>query len=146
MFNIGQKNSGSTVFPELGRGHPVPADSEPVGSGPAFRRRRRSKDDSIPSSLVMHTLVVGGHRTSVRLEPVIWDALKGIARDQEVKVHDLVSDISRQHIASGLTTAIRVYVVTYLSAELREAQFARFGAGGAVAADAGRRRERPPNG
>lgn len=118
MPYMGMKNSASALSPGPGGAKPPPVNGTAFAA-PLPRRQVQRTDKHTPSSLVMRNVVVDGHRTSVRLEPVIWDVLKGIARDQEVTVHDLVSDISRQHIASGLTTAIRVYVVTYLSARLR---------------------------
>jgi len=74
---------------------------------------------------VMHNVVVDGRRTTVRLEPVIWDALRDIARQKEVTVHDLVSDVNRRRTASSLSSGIRAYVVIYLSAGLRDALSAR---------------------
>ena len=101
----------------LGPSHPslVPA------VGPAFRSRPGSEHDSARSSLVMRNLVVDGHRTTVRLEPAIWDVLRDIADQQEVTVHNLVSAINKQHIASSLSSAIRAYVVVYLFAKLPDA-------------------------
>jgi len=93
---------------------------------PAFRSRPGSKHDSARSSLVMHNLVVDGHRTTVRLEPAIWDVLRDIADQQDVTVHNLVSAINRQHIASSLSSAIRAYVVVYLSAGLPDAPSTRW--------------------
>jgi predicted DNA-binding ribbon-helix-helix protein len=72
----------------------------------------------------MHNVVVAGHRTSVRIEPAIWEALKGIARQQGVTLHELVSDIDRARPASSLSSAIRAFVVIQLSAGLRAAQSA----------------------
>jgi predicted DNA-binding ribbon-helix-helix protein len=71
--------------------------------------------DRIPESttLVIHNLVVGGHRTSVRLEPVMWDALHDIARRLRVTTHDLVTEIDRERTESSLTSAIRVYIVDF---------------------------------
>lgn len=71
----------------------------------------------------IRNVVVAGHRTSVRLEPVMWDALKNIARRQRVTVHELVTAIDRERAASSLTAAIRIYIVDfYREAALREAQ------------------------
>ncbi len=78
----------------------------------AFPRRRRDRESS-PSSLVIRNVVVGDHRTSVRLEPVMWDALHDIARHRRVTMHDLVTDIDRKRTASSLTAAIRVYIVDF---------------------------------
>ena len=82
---------------------------------PLPRRPRRTRESS-PSSLVIHNVVVGGHRTSVRLEPVMWDALHDIARRLRVTMHDLVTDIDRERTASSLTAAIRVYIVDFYRA------------------------------
>src|SRR5689334_17982782 len=79
--------------------------------------------DAPASSLVIHNIVVAGHRTSVRLEPVMWDALRDIARHLGMTVHDLVTAIDRERLASSLTAAIRVYIVDfYRSAALRAGQ------------------------
>ncbi len=64
----------------------------------------------------MHNVVVAGHRTSVRLEPVMWEALREIARQRRVTVHDLVTHIDRQRSESSLTAAIRVYIVNFYRA------------------------------
>jgi predicted DNA-binding ribbon-helix-helix protein len=67
--------------------------------------------------LVIRNIVVGGHRTSVRLEPVMWEALHEIARRLGVTIHDLVTEIDRRRTASSLTAAIRVYIVDFYRAE-----------------------------
>lgn len=82
----------------------------------ALLRRARRNHESAPSSLVIRNVVVGGRRTSVRLEPVMWDALQEIARRQKLSVHDLVTDIDRGRTASSLTAAIRVYIVDFYRA------------------------------
>ena len=79
------------------------------------RRSRRNRESS-PSPLAIHNIVVGGHRTSVRLEPAMWDALQDIAHRRQVTVHDLVTDIDRSRTTSGLTAAIRVYIVNFYRA------------------------------
>jgi predicted DNA-binding ribbon-helix-helix protein len=83
---------------------------------PALPRRTRRNHESPPSSLVIRNVVVGGHRTSVRLEPVRWDALHDIARRLRVTMHDLVTHIDRERTASSLTAAIRVYIVDFYRA------------------------------
>ena len=83
---------------------------------PALQRRLRRDDENGPSSLVIRNIVVGGHRTSVRLEPVMWDALQDITRRQRVTLHDLVTVIDSGRTASTLTAAIRVYIVDFYRA------------------------------
>lgn len=79
----------------------------------APQRHLRRDPESSPSSLAIHNVVVAGHRTSVRLEPVMWEALQEIARRQGLSVHDLVTEIDRQRAESSLTAAIRVYIVNF---------------------------------
>jgi predicted DNA-binding ribbon-helix-helix protein len=86
-------------------------------------RRLRPNPENATSSLVIHNVVVGRHRTSVRLEPVMWDALRDIAQRLRRTTHDLVTDIDRERTASSLTAAIRVYIVDfYRTAALSAAQ------------------------
>jgi predicted DNA-binding ribbon-helix-helix protein len=83
---------------------------------PSTLRRQRppSRDyDRAPSSLVIRNVIVAGRRTSVRLEPMMWDALHDIARRMGVPIHDVVTQIDHHRTASSLTAAIRVYIVDF---------------------------------
>jgi predicted DNA-binding ribbon-helix-helix protein len=92
-----------------------------MASGLPRRPRRNHENGS--SSLVIRNIVVEGHRTSVRLEPQMWDALHDVARRQQLTIHDLVTVIDRERTASSLTAAIRVYIVDfYRAAALSGAQ------------------------
>lgn len=68
------------------------------------------------STLVIRNIVVAGRRTSVRLEPTMWEALREIARRREMSLHALVTEIDRGRTASSLTAAIRVYIVDFYRA------------------------------
>jgi len=80
----------------------------PLSSRNPPRSRRAS-----PSSLTIRNVVVAGHRTSVRLEPVMWDALRDIARGRGMPLNDLVTEIGQHRGAPSLTAAIRVYIVDF---------------------------------
>ena len=58
-----------------------------------LQRRPRRDQEPAASSLVIRNVVVGGHRTSVRLEPIMWEALRDIALRRSVTIHDLVTEI-----------------------------------------------------
>jgi len=79
----------------------------------ALHRRARRNPEPVTSSLVIRNVVVAGHRTSVRLEPVMWEALRDISVRRKVTIHDLVTEIDRERTASSLTAAIRVYIVDF---------------------------------
>jgi len=66
-----------------------------------------------PPPSAIRNVVVGGRRTSVRLEPLMWDALREIAGARDLTVHDLVTEIDRSRGAPSLTAAIRVYIVDF---------------------------------
>jgi predicted DNA-binding ribbon-helix-helix protein len=74
------------------------------------RARKRSR---YQSTLRIGNVVVQAHRTSVRLEPVMWDALRQIAEEQEMNVNHLVTKIKRSAGRSSLTSAIRVYIMEF---------------------------------
>lgn len=85
-----------------------------------LRRRPPQKRAPNKSSLVIRNVIVGGRRTSVRLEPTMWDALTEIARHQRRTLRQIVTEIERDRTASSLTAAIRVYIVQfYRSAAVR---------------------------
>src|SRR3954451_229723 len=79
----------------------------------ALPRRTPQAHRPAASSLVIRNVVVGGHRTSVRLEPVMWEALRDISLRRKATIHDVVTKIDRERTASSLTAAIRVYIVDF---------------------------------
>jgi predicted DNA-binding ribbon-helix-helix protein len=88
---------------------------------PALPRRTPRKREPVRSSLVIRNIVVAGHRTSVRLEPAMWEALLEIARRQQTNINQLVTEIDRQRDASSLTAAIRVYIVDFFRSAAAQA-------------------------
>lgn len=69
-----------------------------------------SEDKS--SILESRNVTVGGRRTSMRLEPQMWDAIETIARLEGMTLNALCGAIDqRRHV--GLTSATRVFIVTY---------------------------------
>jgi len=75
--------------------------------------RRASR---IVSTLVNGNVTVAGRRTSIRLEPPMWEALHQICRREGKALNELVTEIDRGRAASSLTAAIRVYLLGYFRA------------------------------
>lgn len=76
------------------------------------------------SRLKSRNIIVDGRRTSVRLEPAMWEALKDIAAWEQKSANEIISTIARRRMHSGsLTSAIRIFVMAYFRArsQLREA-------------------------
>ena len=57
---------------------------------------------------------VGGHLTSMRLEPVMWEALEAVAKAECIFVSELVTRIANHDDRSNsLTSAVRSAMVAY---------------------------------
>ena len=65
-----------------------------------------------------HSIVVAGHRTSISLEHVFWQALRTEAAARKKSVARLVAEIDAGRGDANLSSAIRVHV---LEAALRAA-------------------------
>ena len=65
------------------------------------------------SPLVTRNVTVSGRRTSVRLEPDLWEALREIALRENRTLHDICSDIDQTRGGTRLTSAMRIYIVNY---------------------------------
>ncbi len=81
------------------------------------------------STLINRNVTVGGRRTSLRLEPAMWDALEEICRREEMSQHQLCAKIDERRRASSLTAAIRVFIVNYFRAAATEEGHANMGHG-----------------
>ncbi|MDE2197922.1 MAG: ribbon-helix-helix domain-containing protein [Rhodospirillales bacterium] len=55
-------------------------------------------------------------RTSMRLEPELWDALQDICRREASSITDIVQRIEARGHPGGRTSAVRVFVVEYFRA------------------------------
>ena len=65
------------------------------------------------SRLINRNVIAQSGRTSMRLEPELWDALQEICLLETISLSDLVQRIEREGHPGGRTSAIRVHVVTY---------------------------------
>lgn len=87
-------------------------------------------DDSPKSTLVSKNVTILGRRTSVRLEPEMWNALKDISRRERCSIHDICSLINiRKNPLTSLTAAIRVFLMLYYRAAATSEGHARAGHG-----------------
>jgi predicted DNA-binding ribbon-helix-helix protein len=58
------------------------------------------------------SVVIAGHRTSVSVEPLFWDALRASADARGLSLNALVGDIDESAAAMGsLSSALRVHVL-----------------------------------
>lgn len=66
------------------------------------------------------SLTLKGHRTSVTLEDEFWRAFCAIAKEKRIAINALAAQIDgSRDLETGLASAIRVYVLNHIQAELR---------------------------
>lgn len=81
------------------------------------------------STLVNRNIRIEGRRTSLRLEPTMWDALDEICHRETITRDQLCEMIYKFQHASTLTAAVRVFVVSYYRAAATEESHANIGHG-----------------
>ncbi|WP_247872232.1 ribbon-helix-helix domain-containing protein [Azospirillum sp. TSO35-2] len=93
--------------------------------------------------LKSQNIMIGGHRTSMRLEPSMWDALEDIGRREGLTVNRLCTQIkerieeqarrrgiSPEEADVTLTSAVRVFIASYYRRACTEDGHVRAGHGG----------------
>jgi predicted DNA-binding ribbon-helix-helix protein len=68
---------------------------------------------SMTSRLINRNIVAAGGRSSMRLEPEIWDALFEICRRENIAMAELVRKVDGGREIGGRTSAIRVFAFNY---------------------------------
>jgi len=75
---------------------------------------------------VKHSLSIHGHRTSISLEPLFWELLHAAAARAGLPLSTLVARIDAERIRAktppGLASAIRIWLIAELQAQLRSAK------------------------
>lgn len=65
------------------------------------------------SNLIKRSIIIRGHKTSISLENVFWEALKTIAIKRHLSISALVGEIEQQRQESNLSSATRVFVLRH---------------------------------
>jgi predicted DNA-binding ribbon-helix-helix protein len=85
------------------------------------------KDDTksalsgLKSSLISRNITLNGHRTSMRLEPAMWNALIEICRREKLSIHQICSMVAQHKaIETSFTAAVRVFAMSYYKAAATE--------------------------
>ena len=69
------------------------------------------------SSVIKHSVVLSGHKTSVSLEDAFWRGLKDIAMSRRMTVKDLISSIDLDREQGNLSSALRLFVLDHYQAQ-----------------------------
>jgi predicted DNA-binding ribbon-helix-helix protein len=65
---------------------------------------------------IKRSFSIGGHRTSISLEPAFWSALKEVAARERMPLAKLVSTIDQNRGGTGLSSAVRIWLLSYFQA------------------------------
>ena len=63
--------------------------------------------------LICKNVIVNGRRTSMRLDRETWMSLTDICLREKINIHELCSKIDTVKGRSGLSSATRLFVLTY---------------------------------
>jgi predicted DNA-binding ribbon-helix-helix protein len=73
----------------------------------------KTRSTARASRPVKRSFTLSGHRTSISLEAAFWDALREAAAAERVPVSVLVGRIDQARGDSGLSSAVRVWVLNH---------------------------------
>lgn len=65
------------------------------------------------SRLISRNVRIGRQRTSVRLEPAVWDALEDIQRRTKKTLREITNEVGATHYRRGFTSALRMYCLNF---------------------------------
>ena len=82
-----------------------------------------------PAALVSRNIVINDKRTSIRLEPSMWDALEEICVRERCNIHQICTLVSSRLACSSFTAAVRVFVLSYFRSATTELGHAAAGHG-----------------
>lgn len=63
------------------------------------------------STVIKHSIILAGHKTSISLEDEFWDGLREIAAAQNMTITGLVSRIDSRRQGGSLSSALRLFVL-----------------------------------
>lgn len=97
---------------------------------PPRSKRFLAGEEPGPSTLGIRNVTVLGRRTSMRLEPEMWEALLDICQREQMTPSDICGlVVERMSNGSSLTAALRVFLLAYYRSAATEEGHERAGHG-----------------
>ena len=69
------------------------------------------------STIVKHSVVINGHKTSVSLEQPFWNIVREIADAERMTVSALLRQIDESRRHTNLSSAVRIFVLERVRAQ-----------------------------
>ena len=85
---------------------------EPAIRSPLYMKKASTKSGNVR---------IPGHKASIRLEPIEWEALHQVARIEDCTIHDVIGKIDKDRSDSTLTSAMRLFLMSYYQTLARPA-------------------------
>jgi len=64
--------------------------------------------------LVTRNVRIAGRRTSIRLEPALWEAFDNVCAQERIRKNKLIELVAEENAGNqGLTSSVRVFLVAY---------------------------------
>lgn len=82
--------------------------------------REQPKRVNRSSSLVLKTIELPDRRTSIKLEPEMWEALLDICAREGTRPSEWIARVEARRRASSLTSAVRVAIIEHYRALIAE--------------------------
>jgi predicted DNA-binding ribbon-helix-helix protein len=80
---------------------------------------------AVKSQVLMRSIVIAGHKTSISLEDALWKGLKEIAGKRSRSLSDLATAIDSGRQNSNLSSAIRLFVLDFYRDQVSHRQSER---------------------
>lgn len=81
------------------------------------------------SRLQSRNVTVDGHRTSLRLEQDVWEALEEICSREGMTVHEVCTLVEQRRTGSSRTAAVRAFILGYFREAASDTGHVRAGHG-----------------
>ena len=78
---------------------------------------------------VSRNVTINGHRTSLRLQSEMWEAIDEICRRERLSIHEFCSRIAEHRNSRSLTSEVRVFTMSYYRAAANDEGHRRAGHG-----------------
>ena len=66
------------------------------------------------------SITIAGHATSISLEAPFWNAVRYIADQKDISTQDLIAEIDNSKRMASLSSAIRVYILSWYQDKANE--------------------------
>ena len=68
---------------------------------------------NMDQSLVSRNVTICGHRTSLRMETITWEALEEVCKREDTSIDQVCSAVELQRSVPNRTSAIRAFIINY---------------------------------